>query len=212
MTDPAVPSRGGFRTPTKWAHPSGPPADRKMPVTLTTPTSASPLPDSLVDLANQPASTVCPDIVMAHDRRIGVLLACLPRVRYGSCWQAGSDDPVLSAALSTRADRLAVSDRERLQHMARADRVTSPRVDLVVSSEGLAFVDDLPAALDALWAPTVAGSHLVVLHQARRPDDGYRSGPDLHAAIAIDAIDREAMRVVTHSDRDFLLDVYEATS
>jgi hypothetical protein len=212
MTDPARPSRGRFRTSTKWAHPSGPPVDRKMPVTLTEPTPASPLPDPLVELGNQPGSTMRPDTVTAHNRRIEVLLACLPRARYDSCWQAGSDDPRLSAALAARADRLAVSDRELLQREPRTDRVTSQAVDLIVAADVLAFVDDLPAALDALWAPTVAGSHLVVLHQARRPDDGHRSGPDLHAAIAIDAIDREAVRVITHSDRDFLLDVYEATS
>ncbi len=34
----------------------------------------------------------------------------------------------------------------------------------------------------------------------------------MHAEIAIDAVERHATRVVTHSDRNFTLDIYEATS
>ena len=88
----------------------------------------------------------------------------------------------------------------------------SPPIDLVVAAEFLYYVEDLRAGLDALWSVAARGSHVVFLHWAHRPEDAFRGGPDMHAEIAIDAVERHATRVVTHSDRNFTLDIYEATS
>jgi len=88
----------------------------------------------------------------------------------------------------------------------------TPPVELIVAAEFLYYVPDLSRALDALWSVAAPGSHVAFLHWAHRPDDAYRSGPDMHAQIAIDAVDRDALRVVAHSEADFMLDIYEARS
>ena len=65
-------------------------------------------------------------------------------------------------------------------------------------------------ALDALWSRCEPGGHLVVVHWAHHPHDAFRSGPEMHARIRLDCVRRDVRTLVTHVDRDFLLDVYEA--
>jgi SAM-dependent methyltransferase len=83
-------------------------------------------------------------------------------------------------------------------------------VELVVAAEFLYYVDELDAALDALWSRLAPAGHLVVMHWAHRPHDAFRSGPGMHASIERDAAARGAERLVSHVDQDFVLDVYEA--
>lgn len=162
-------------------------------------------------------------------RKLGVLLASLPRERYASAWEPGCGPGITTTALAGRASRLFATDssqiavdlaRERCGALPQVSvqRSTVPDVplhspvELVVVAEFLYYVEDLQAAVDALWSVAVPGTQVAFLHWAHRPDDAFRSGPEMHARIAIDAVEREAVRVVTHSDEHFMLDIYEATS
>ena len=162
-------------------------------------------------------------------RKLAVLLASLPRSLYATTWEPGCGPGITTSALAERSQELVATDSSQTAvHLARErcreldgvrvsvstlpDVPVTPPVELIVAAEFLYYVEDLQAALDALWSVAAPGSHVVFLHWAHQPDDAFRSGPEMHAEIAIDAIDREALRVVTHSDTDFMLDVYEATT
>ena len=163
-----------------------------------------------------------------EQRKLAVMLSALPRERYARCWEPGCGPGVTTTSLAARADELIATDSSavavdlasrrcrdlghvRVERSSLPDVPVTPPVGLIVAAEFLYYLPDLQAALDALWSVAAPGSHVVFMHWAHRPNDAFRSGPDLHAEIAIDAIDREALRVVTHADTDFLLDVYEAT-
>jgi hypothetical protein len=70
-------------------------------------------------------------------------------------------------------------------------------------------VPHLDTALDVLWSACEPGAHVVHLHWARRPHEAFRSGPELHARIALDCARRNVRSLAKHVDEDFLLDVYE---
>lgn len=163
-----------------------------------------------------------------EERKLAVLLSSLPNRHYPRAWEPGCGPGIVSQALASRVDELVVSDssevavtlaRGRLEAYPHVSVQTSslpavpvaPPVDLIVAAEFLYYVADLRATLDALWSVAAPGSHVLFMHWAHQPDDAYRSGPDMHAQIAIDAVDRDALRIVSHSDSDFMLDVYEAT-
>jgi trans-aconitate methyltransferase len=159
-------------------------------------------------------------------RKLAVVVASLPRERYGSAWEPGSGLGVASVALADRVDVLTASDSSRvaldaarrrcrgLPHV-RCVESTLPDVpvdepvDLIVVAEFLYYVPDLESALDVLFSSLAPNGHLVMLHWAHRPHDAYRSGPDVHARVAREAPGRGAVRLVEHRDEDFLLDIYE---
>ncbi|MBA3232699.1 MAG: methyltransferase domain-containing protein [Propionibacteriales bacterium] len=162
-----------------------------------------------------------------EQRKLAVVLASLPRSRYRSGWEPGCGPGIVSETLADRVDDLVASDVSRTAielAKQRCDRIGHVRftvsglpavavdrpVELVFVAEFLYYVDDLAAALEAIWSATLPGGHVAFMHWAHQPDDAYRSGPSMHADIAIDSVDRDARRVVTHVDSDFLLDIYEA--
>jgi len=164
-----------------------------------------------------------------EQRKLAVLLSSLPRRHYPRAWEPGCGPGITTTALADRAGELVATDSSQaavdlaverckgLSHVTVERSVlpevpVTPPVDLVVVAEFLYYVEDLRAALESLWSVTAPGAHMVFLHWAHRPDDAFRSGPDMHAQIAIDAVDRNALRLVSHADRDFSLDIYEATS
>ncbi|MEP7089333.1 MAG: SAM-dependent methyltransferase [Nocardioidaceae bacterium] len=159
-------------------------------------------------------------------RKLTVLLATLPRERYARAWEPGCGPGIVSEALAARVDSLVASDgsatalalaRRRPGLPAHVELVESElpalplegTVDLVVVAEFLYYTPDLMAALDALWSVTAPGSHMVFLHWAHRPHDAFRSGPEMHARICLDSRQRNAVKTISHTDQDFLLDVYE---
>ncbi len=161
-----------------------------------------------------------------EQRKLAVLLATLPQQRYRRAWEPGCGPGVVSAALADRVDELVASDGSlaavalarrrpgmpahvRFEHSQLPQVPVEGPVDLVVVAEFLYYVEDLSAALDALWSLCVPGTHVVFLHWAHRPHDAYRSGPEMHARICLDSQRRNAFKVISHTDRDFLLDVYE---
>ena len=160
-------------------------------------------------------------------RKLGVLLASLPRERYASAWEPGCGPGLVSQALATRTDRLTASDgsavavrlaRRRCAGLPQvsvgcSELPASPlteQVELVVVAEFLYYVPDLKGALETLWSAAAPGAHLAFLHWAHRPHDAHRSGPAMHARIGLDAMRRGARRAVCHLDQDFLLDIYES--
>ncbi len=162
-----------------------------------------------------------------EQRKLAVMLASLPKRRYRSAWEPGCGPGIVSASLADRVDYLVASDvSSRAVDLAelRCNDIRHVRftvselpavaverpVELVVVAEFLYYVDDLASALDAIWSATLPGGHVTFLHWAHRPDDAYRSGPGMHADIAIDSVGRDCRRVVAHVDTDFLLDIYEA--
>ena len=159
-------------------------------------------------------------------RKLSVLLATLPRARYARAWEPGCGPGVVSTALADRVDELVASDASTAAvALARRRPGTPPHVryevselpavpldgpvDLLVVAEFLYYVADLPAALDALWSACAPGTQVVFLHWAHRPHDAHRGGPEMHARICLDSQRRNAYKVISHTDQDFLLDVYE---
>jgi SAM-dependent methyltransferase len=161
-------------------------------------------------------------------RKLAVLLASLPRERYRRAWEPGSGPGVTSQRLAARVGDLVASDgsptaldlarrREGMPPHVRFVLSVLPEVpvegavDLVVVAEFLYYLRDLPAALEAVWSACEPGGHVVFLHWAHRPHDGFVSGPQLHAHVGLDSLRRGATHLVGHVDQDFLLDVYERT-
>ncbi len=161
-------------------------------------------------------------------RKLAVLLATLPREHYDRAWEPGCGPGVVSAQLAGRTGELVASDssstavalaRRRPGMPAHVRFVQSElpevplngAVDLLLVAEFLYYVPDLPAALDALWSACAPGSQVAFLHWAHRPHDAHRSGPEMHARIYLDSQRRGAVKVISHADQDFLLDVYEVT-
>ena len=159
-------------------------------------------------------------------RKLDVLLATLPREHYGRAWEPGCGPGVVSARLAARVDELVASDSAQVALALAGRRPGMPEhvrfvpselpevplegtVDLLIVAEFLYYVPDLPAALDALWSVCAPGTHVVFLHWAHRPRDACRGGPEMHARICLDSQRRHAVKVISHTDRDFLLDVYE---
>jgi SAM-dependent methyltransferase len=160
-------------------------------------------------------------------RKRAVLMASLPREQYASAWEPGCGTGVTTIALAPRVGSLVSSDlsevavdaaRQRCSSLPHVRCVVSALpdvpfdgvVNLVVAAEFLYYVDDLEAALQAVWSRLAPGAHLVVMHWAHHPHDAFRSGPATHAKIASYAEGRGARPGVAHIDEDFLLDVYEA--
>ena len=158
-------------------------------------------------------------------RKLAVLLASLPLESYRRAWEPGCGPGIVTEALAGRVSDVVASDisetavrlaRARTAHLpgVRVERSELPEmpfdgsVDLVVAAEFLYYVPDLAAALDVLWAACEPGGHLVVMHWAHHPHDAFRSGPSMHAEIALDGIRRNVISLVRHVDEDFLLDVY----
>jgi SAM-dependent methyltransferase len=159
-------------------------------------------------------------------RKLDILLASLPRERYSSIWEPGCGPGFVSARLAERTDRLVATDASAVAithaeaRLAQSTNITfeivelpetpeTDPVELVVVAEFLYYVADLEAALGSIWRKVRPGGQAAFVHWVHHPDDAYRSGRDMHVSIALDATARGAVRIVTHLDVDFQLDIYE---
>lgn len=132
-------------------------------------------------------------------RKRGLLLAALPRERYGAVYEAGCGTGHISVELANRCDTLLASDAsERALQVATAalagrDNVTTAlhrlpddwppgEFDLIVLSEVLYFVDEAACARVAAAARAAAGSSgIVVACDWRDAIEGRgQSGDDVH--------------------------------
>lgn len=160
-------------------------------------------------------------------RKLAVLLASLPRESYATGWETGCGPGITTAALLDRVTHLTASDasevavglarqrcgdRADLHVSALPESPLSEPVELVVATELLYYVPDLPAALATLWAGCRPGGHLVFAHWSHHPHDTRLSGSQVHALVADLAAARDSRRLVAHAEPDFLLDVYEAAA
>jgi hypothetical protein len=159
-----------------------------------------------------------------EQRKYAVTVASLPRLRYRSAYEPGCSIGVLTELLATRCDRLLCSDiiPEALQR-AEARLSRRPHVwfeersipdqwpsgpfDLVMLSEIAYYFDegDLATLLDCVIVSTSIGAHVVAVHW-RGQTDYPLSGDRCHEIIS-DSPD--LVRVVHHSEEEFLLDVWE---
>lgn len=159
-------------------------------------------------------------------RKRSVLLASLPRERYGLAWEPGCSLGHLSLELAARCDRLVASDispraiataRELIvgghvtfdvaQTPAQPPDISPGACDLVVLSEFLYYLPDRVRAETIELASGLLrpGGHLVVAHWRDHPADAHCSGEQANA----EAAGALGIAVVHHVDEHFVLDVSE---
>lgn len=160
-------------------------------------------------------------------RKLRLTIAALPRERYGTAWEPGCGPGFTTLQIAERVDHLVATDASRvavdaatrrlahLEHVevsqsALPDVPLTEPVDLVIATEFLYYLEHWETTVDVLWSAVRPGGNLALVHWAHHPHDAYRSGRAMHAMIALDAIERGAQTVVTHTEPDFTLDVYEA--
>ncbi|MFC4948166.1 PIG-L family deacetylase [Pseudonocardia sp. GCM10023141] len=153
-------------------------------------------------------------------RKRAVVMACLPRERYGLAFEPGCGTGELTLELATRCDRVLAADpvadavasaRARtaghrgvtVEAAALPDVPPGP-VDLAVVSEVLYYLDDttLDATLTALTGALGTGGDLVSVHWRGWPPEAPRSAETTHQLL------RRHERLdplVEHADEDFLL-------
>ncbi len=159
-------------------------------------------------------------------RKRALLLACLPRQRFGSTWELGCSNGELTAALATRSDRVYATDRsqravdlarERLHALGHVEVAQAihpaswppDRFDLIVFSEVGFYlpVDALTDTIARLVASLAPDGVLVASHWTRPFPEGSLSGEEVHATI-----DRQAglPRVFRYRDADFITEGWSA--
>lgn len=158
-----------------------------------------------------------------EERKRAVVLAALPRPRYGRAFEPGCASGALSVGLAPRCDELVCWDpaeraveaaRERLVSWsgARVERGALPErapdgtFDLVVASEVVYYLDT--ADRDAFWRTVEdvlePGGHLVAVHWLREAPEYPVEGGAVHDELAA----RPGLaRIVRHEEADFRLDV-----
>lgn len=162
-------------------------------------------------------------------RKLALTIAALPRERYRTAWEPGCGPGFTTLQIAERVDNLVATDASRVavdaatRRLADHDHVevrqselpdvplTHP-VDLVIATEFLYYIEDWETAVDVLWSAVRPGGNLVLVHWAHHPHDAYRSGRAMHAMIAFDAVERGAQGVVTHTESDFTLDIYQVSA
>ncbi|MGG7508247.1 PIG-L family deacetylase [Plantibacter sp. YIM 135249] len=157
-------------------------------------------------------------------RKRAITLAALPDERYGDVLEIGCSTGVLSAELAMRADRLLAVDiseapleraRERLagRDDVRFERHATPRewptglFDLIVLSEVGYYWGpaDLETAIDHTLASLAPDGVLLTCHWRHEVPEYPLDGDRVHAAIG--ARD-DLVRIVSHVEEDFLLEVF----
>lgn len=160
-----------------------------------------------------------------EERKRQVLLAALPRPRYGSVLELGCATGVLAGRLAERSDDVLGIDiaeaplvvARRQAPSARFERHTLPEewpvgtFDLIVVSEVGYYLSapDLERLIDQILGSVAPGGSIVACHW-RHPDD--------HAATSADLVHERLLarwpgrRSVRHVEDDFLLDVLVAAA
>lgn len=160
-----------------------------------------------------------------YDARKHALTAAAPtRPRYGSAFEPGCSTGRLTARLAPFCDRLLAVDavpsavRTAAARVAATPHVTvrqarmpaewpAQQFDLIVLSEiGYYFDDaDLAALLDCADGSLAPGGDLVAVHWRHPVPEHFRSGDEVHAALATrPGLERQAR----HEEPDFLLEVF----
>jgi LmbE family N-acetylglucosaminyl deacetylase/SAM-dependent methyltransferase len=154
-------------------------------------------------------------------RKRSVVLASLPRERYGRAFEPGCGTGELTVGLADRCAAVVASDpvpdavqqaRTRtagrsgvsVDRAALPDAVPAEPIDLAVFSEVLYYLDDrtVHATLDRTLAVLRPGADVVVVHWRGWPPEAPRDAAATHRML----VDRsELATLVEHTDTDFLL-------
>ncbi|WP_134740927.1 bifunctional PIG-L family deacetylase/class I SAM-dependent methyltransferase [Nocardioides sp. 503] len=177
--------------------------------------------DALDDLHADGADPWGADSRWYERRKRALLLAALPRERFGRGLEVGASRGALARDLATRCDRLlaveqgaqaAASAGERLVDLGHVEvrRAAVPdewpegRFDLVVVSEVGYFLS--PLALDGLverLSSSLTDDGVVVLCHWRHPVEGWvLDGPDVHAVVRAAEASVLPPVAATYVDRD----------
>lgn len=158
-------------------------------------------------------------------RKLAVVLASLPRERYGSALEIGCSIGVTTRALAGRCDHVLaldaspralalaarelgalVGDRVELAEATVPEELPRDAYDLVVLAEVGYFVE--PARVDALAAALphrlADSGDLVAVHWRLDPHTLATPGDEVHARLAVPGL-RE---LVSHTEREFVLQVW----
>jgi LmbE family N-acetylglucosaminyl deacetylase len=156
-------------------------------------------------------------------RKRALLLAALPRERYGVAVEPGCGIGLLTAELATRCDRLVAFDpvpvavertTRRVAGLSHVDvysgsvpaELPSGPVDLLVYSELLYYLGEaeFTATVEASAAALRPGGHLVAVHWRPWAPEAPRDGAEAHERLLAHPAFEP---VVTHTDDEFLLHV-----
>jgi SAM-dependent methyltransferase len=157
-------------------------------------------------------------------RKHGLTVGALPSRRYRSAFEPGCSTGLLTARLAGRCDRLLAVDAVPAAVATAADRLAgTPHVtvgtarlpadwpdgsfDLIVLSElGYYFDDaDLATLIDRAAGSLAPGGDLVATHWRWPVGEHFRSGDEVHAALAAAP---GLSRLARHEEADFLLEVF----
>ena len=153
-------------------------------------------------------------------RKRALIMAALPRTRFGRAFEPGCAVGALTALLAERCDSVIATDiADRAVELATnrcrdldgvrignapfPQQLPAGKFDLVLLCEvGYYCADlaDLAAGVATILAP---GGVVVGCHWRHRADDHPHTARDVHAALETDR-----HRIVHHVEKDFLLDVW----
>lgn len=156
-------------------------------------------------------------------KKLALTMACLPRTRYSSGFEAARSIGVLTELLAVRCDRLISSDLTPSGHAVKArsgchgvspfevgpirEQWPSGQFDLVVFNEiAVLFGEkDFGRVMACVFGSTRVGAHVVGVHRrglASHPLSAERS----HQIIGES---EDLVTVAHHCEEDFLLDIWE---
>ncbi len=158
-------------------------------------------------------------------RKTGLIMAALPRERYGSVFEPGCSVGGNSVALAVRCDHLVASDASmpaverartalascphaRVEHWHLPWHWPTDRSDLIVVAELAYYLDDEAFDRFLAWVPEALheGGHLLMCHWRARIADAYRSGDAVHGA-ALQQL--HLLRIGGWQDDDMRIDVWQ---
>ncbi|MGJ3510007.1 hypothetical protein [Enemella sp. A6] len=157
-----------------------------------------------------------------EQRKIEVVLACLPRQRYRLGWDAAAGTGHLAARLTERCDRVIATDASASAaalgdpRFAASFRSALPALppeaggaDLVVVSEVLYY---LPAGGRAATLVMLAAmsADVVCVQWRHLPHDAYLSGAEAQAEFEEALAAAGHQQLVRHDEPDFLLSIHRA--
>jgi len=162
-----------------------------------------------------------------EQRKYAISLAQLPQRRYRSAFEPGCSIGVLTQMLAGRCDRLlscdlaaaavgAAARRTRDLPHVRVEQRQIPaqwpagRFDLIVFSEILYYFGDgdLDRVLDRAVRALQPGGTLLAVHWRHPVAEYPRTGDDVHQVLAARP---GVARLVSHTEPDFLAEVYTRT-
>ncbi|HEY2296971.1 MAG TPA: bifunctional PIG-L family deacetylase/class I SAM-dependent methyltransferase [Jatrophihabitans sp.] len=155
-----------------------------------------------------------------EQRKRALLLASLPRARFARAFEPGCATGLITAQLAQRCDqvvawdvadsaleqtarRLADASHARVERGAIPEQWPEGEFDLLVISEVGYYCTDLELLAQRVWDKLTADGVLVACHWRHPADDHRHSADAVHSALG-----RHHLRIVTHIEADFRLEVW----